>query len=105
MKGTSLRAIAAALTLIISAGAAEAATIEITIEKMAFAPGEITAKVGDTVLWVNKDAFVHTATAKGAWEIMLAPGKSGSVVISKAGTIDYICRLHPNMKGRITVTP
>lgn len=92
-------------TLILSAGMAPAATIEVTIEKMAFFPAEIVAKVGDTVHWVNKDAFVHTATVKGGWDIQLPVRKSGSVVVDKAGTLDYYCRFHPNMKGRITVAP
>ena len=80
-----------------------AATIEITIDKMAFSPAAIEAKVGDTIEWINKDAFVHTATVKGGWEVMLPVKKSGSIVVDKAGTFDYYCRLHPNMKGRITV--
>lgn len=92
-------------TLILSAGMAPAATIEVTIEKMAFSPAEIVAKVGDTVHWVNKDTFVHTATVKGGWDIQLPVSKAGSVVVDKAGTLDYYCRFHPNMKGRITVAP
>ena len=35
---------------------------------------------------------------------MLPPKKSGSVVVEKAGAVDYYCRFHPNMKGRIKVT-
>ena len=37
-------------------------TIQVTIDKLVFAPAEISAKVGDTIEWVNKDAFAHTAT-------------------------------------------
>ena len=96
---------AAVLTLLSGAGAAAAATIEIIIDKMAFSPAQVDAKTGDTVRWTNKDAFVHTATVKGAWEIMLAQQKSGSIVIKTAGSVDYFCRFHPNMKGRIRVSP
>jgi plastocyanin len=95
----------AALALIFSAGMAEAETIEVAVDKMAFSPADIEAKVGDTIEWTNKDAFVHTATVKGGFEIMLPLKKSGSVVMEKAGAIDYYCRFHPNMKGRITVSP
>lgn len=93
----------AVLALILSAGMAQAATIEVTIDKMAFSPADIEARVGDTIEWINKDVFVHTATVKGGFEVMLPSKKSGSVVLDKTGTIDYYCRLHPNMKGRITV--
>lgn len=91
--------------LLLSAGMAHAATIEVTVEKMAFSPAEIEAKVGDTIQWVNKDAFVHTATVKGGFDIMLPVKQSGSVVVDKAGTLEYFCRFHPNMKGHITVAP
>jgi plastocyanin len=83
---------------------AHAETITVTIEKMAFSPTEISAKVGDTIEWVNKDAFAHTATVQGRWEVMLPIKKSGSITFDKVETIDYFCRFHPNMKGRITVT-
>ncbi len=83
---------------------AHAKTITVTIAKMAFSPTEISAKVGDTVEWVNKDAFAHTATVQGSWELILPVKKSGSITFNKAETIDYLCRFHPNMKGHITVT-
>ena len=91
------------LTLATSAVPALAETITVTVDKMAFTPTEISAKGGDTIEWVNKDKFVHTATVKGGWEVMLPVKKSGSMVVQKAETIDYICRFHPNMKGRIMV--
>jgi len=94
-----------ALALAAGAVSAQAKTITVTVDKMAFSPADITAKVGDTVEWVNKDAFAHTATVKGGWEVMLPVKKSGSIVMDKAGTIDYICRFHPNMKGQIMVSP
>jgi plastocyanin len=85
-------------------GTAQAQTLRVTIDKMSFSPSEMEAKVGDTIEWVNNDAFAHTATVKGGFEIMLPPKKSGSMVMEKAGTVDYYCRFHPNMKGRIRVT-
>jgi plastocyanin len=26
-------------------------------------------------------------------------------VLKKAGAVDYFCKYHPNMKGRVVVTP
>lgn len=97
----------ALLALALAAGAvpAEAATITVTVDKMAFSPAEVEARVGDTIEWVNKDAFAHTATVKGGWEVMLPVAKSGAVTVEKPGAIDYFCRFHPNMKGRIAVSP
>ncbi len=94
-----------ALALAIGTVPAQAETITVTVAKMAFSPADIQAKVGDTIEWVNEDAFAHTATVKGGWEVMLPVKKSGSIVVEKAGTIDYFCRFHPNMKGAIHVAP
>jgi plastocyanin len=64
----------------------------------------ISAKVGDTIEWVNKDILAHTATVKGDWDVMIPAGKSASLVLKKAAAVEYYCRFHPNMKGRITAT-
>ena len=83
-----------------------AATLQISMVNLEIAPAEVSAKVGDTIEWVNKDAFAHTATAKGGdFDVMLPPNKSGSLVLKKAGTFEYYCRFHPNMKATLTVTP
>jgi plastocyanin len=83
-----------------------AATVQISMDKLEIAPAEVSARVGDTIEWVNKDPFAHTATAKdGDWDVMLPPKTSGSLVLKKAGTFDYYCRFHPNMKATLTVAP
>lgn len=96
--------ITAVLALILGAGMAQAETIQVTIDKMAFSPADIEAKAGDTIEWINNDILTHTATVKGGFDLMLAPKKSASLIVGKAGLFDYYCRFHPNMKGRITVT-
>jgi plastocyanin len=83
-----------------------AATVQISMDKLEIAPAEVSAKVGDTIEWVNKDPFAHTATAKnGDWDVMLPPHKSATLVLKKAGTFEYYCRFHPNMKATLTVAP
>ena len=85
---------------------AQAETIQVTIDKLVFAPAELNAKVGDTIEWVNKDALVHTATAtNGDFNVNIAPNQTGRVVLKRAGSADYFCKFHPNMKGRVVVTP
>ncbi len=34
---------------------------------------------------------------------MIAPKKTARLVLKKAGDVEYFCRFHPNMKGRIAV--
>jgi plastocyanin len=83
-----------------------AAAAQISMENLEIAPQEVSAKLGDTIKWVNKDVFAHTATAKnGDFDVMLPPKKSGTLVLKKAGTFEYYCRFHPNMKAVLTVAP
>jgi plastocyanin len=83
-----------------------AATIQITMDNLVIAPAEVSGHVGDTIEWINKDIFAHTATARnGDWDVMMPPKKTVTSVLKKAGTTDYYCRFHPNMKATLTVTP
>lgn len=107
MAMTSGRACLAIVTLLaLHAVPARAGTIEVVIDKLVFAPTTINAKVGDTIEWVNKDALLHSATARnGDWDVTIAANKTARLVLKKSGTIDFFCRFHPNMKGSIVVTP
>ena len=97
--------IMAALMLALSVPA-DAATIRITMDNLVISPAEASAKVGDTIEWINKDVFAHTATAQtGDWDITLPPKQRGNLVLKKAGTVDYFCRFHPNMRATLTVQP
>jgi plastocyanin len=86
------------------AAAARAASVKIT--NFAFKPGTIHVKPGQTIRFVNDDSVTHTVTAtKGAKfdSGNLKPGKSFTVKAGKAGTIHYVCLIHPDMKGTIKV--
>src|SRR3954468_22240387 len=81
-----------------------AATIQISMENLVVSPAAASAKVGDTVEWVNKDVFAHTATARnGDWDVTMPPKKTVTSVLKKAGTVEYYCRFHPNMKATLTI--
>jgi len=85
---------------------AHAATVQITMENLEISPAEVSVKVGDTVEWINKDVFAHTATARGGdFDVNLPAKKPGTTVVRKAGTVEYYCRFHPNMKATLKVEP
>jgi plastocyanin len=89
-----------------SSVSAHAATIQITMDNLVISPAEATAKVGDTIELVNKDILAHTATARnGDFDVSMPPKKTVTYVLKKAGTIDYYCRFHPNMKALLNVAP
>ena len=73
----------------------------------AFAPAATTVRAGTKVLLVNRDDVPHL--------VVLANGKARSkaldtddsfaFVFDKPGEFIYFCGLHPQMKGKIIVTP
>ncbi|MGH2411530.1 MAG: plastocyanin/azurin family copper-binding protein [Chloroflexota bacterium] len=71
----------------------------------AFSPKSITITVGTKVMWKDSTGVAHTVTAtKGAhFNKQLAASGKTSITFKKAGTISYICSIHPFMKGKITV--
>jgi plastocyanin len=95
----------AALCLAFS-GTAQAETITVTIGKATFMPAAVSARVGDVIIWDNKDIVAHTATARDkAWDVMIPAGRAARIEMKKAGDIEYYCRFHPNMVGKLQVAP
>jgi plastocyanin len=98
-----LIAVAAALSAaFVSPASAE--TIKVTIDKVAYAPVSISARVGDVIEWSNVDFVGHTSTARDkSFDIMILPNKTQTMTVKKAGEFDYYCKFHPNMTGHISV--
>lgn len=81
-------------------------THTVVIEGLKYMPETLTVKRGDTVMWVNKDPFPHTVTAKGAFDSRsIAADQSWKYTPRKAEEHAYICTFHPNMKGTLRVIP
>ena len=98
--------VARILAMGLIAASAHAETIQISMENLVISPAAVSAKVGDTIEWINKDVFAHTATAgNGDWDVTMPPKKTVTSVLRKAGTVEYYCRFHPNMKAILTVAP
>lgn len=101
-----LTALTAALPLAGTAAraASHAAVHTVRISDFAFVPASITITPGDQVIFVNDDSAPHTATAQGLFDTgRLGQGQQASLTFGSAGTYNYICSFHPNMKGTITV--
>ena len=81
-------------------------TIHVAISQLKFEPRQISAHVGDTIEWASSDFVVHTATARNNdWDVTVPAKGVGRVTLQHAGDVDYFCRFHPNMTGRISVAP
>lgn len=95
---------AMALLAVGVATASMAASHTVVIDGLKYEPETVTAKVGERVVWVNKDPFPHTVTVAGAFDSReIAAGKSWTYTPRKAGEYAYICTLHPTMKGVLKV--
>src|SRR3546814_6338461 len=93
----------AAVITIGAPGAVAAApkTHIVIIDKMKFGPTPINVRVGDVILWVNKDIFRHTATSRyRIFNIDLAQADSGTTVIKRRGVLPFFCLFNPAMKDR-----
>ena len=71
-----------------------------------YLPANFTAKVGQTVTWVNQDSNPHTVTSStGAFDSgAIAAGASYSYTFTQAGVYQYSCTYHSWMKGTIIVS-
>jgi plastocyanin len=88
-----------ALLPVLAPAPAAAATYTVTIDNMKYAPVP-PLKVGDTVVFLNKDMFRHTVTASNnSFNLDLVPGARGSLHINSAGRASFYCKYHPNMRG------
>ncbi|TKS60370.1 MAG: hypothetical protein EWM72_01408 [Nitrospira sp.] len=73
-----------------------------------YEPAGLVIEPGDTVTWNNPSfhTVTHTdllTTGKPAFHKMLGPGESLTHTFTEAGDFDYLCALHPWMKGKVLV--
>jgi plastocyanin len=105
----TLRALVIALVVLsmpLPPASAAPRTHQVVIDKMKFGAVPADLRVGDRILWVNKDIFRHTATAKDrSFDVDLQAGASGTSVVRKTGAISVICRYHPGMRAMLKVKP
>lgn len=85
-------------------GGAEGTVVE--MKGIAFNPSTITVKVGERITWVNEDSVPHDAVATSGESFrsdLFDKGQSFSFTPTRAGTIKYVCTVHPGMDGEIVV--
>jgi len=81
-------------------------THNVEIKSFVFSPSPLTINIGDTVIWTNEDSTPHTVTSDSGSEldsVTFREGETYSHTFDEAGTFDYHCAIHPNMKGEIVV--
>lgn len=81
-------------------------TIDVT--GMKYSPADATIKVGETVTWKFSDKAPHNVQgigdkAMGINSPIIDKGE-WSYTFTQPGTYRYLCSLHPDMRGSITVS-
>ncbi|MGC0365206.1 plastocyanin [Rhodococcus sp. 27YEA15] len=80
----------------------------VTVTAMAYSPASITVDVGDTVTWVFDDnGMAHDVnglgSARGKLRSPLKKSGTYTHTFTEAGTYDYTCTPHPEMRGTVVV--
>jgi Icc protein len=79
---------------------------EIGIDNFSFTPSVLTVKRGTTVTWINNDDVPHlivNVEQRFKQSAVLDTDQRYRVSLTKPGTYNYFCSLHPKMQGRIVV--
>jgi len=82
--------------------------VTVTMKDIKFMPANVTVKKGGTILWTNKDSVPHDVTKEDGPGAEFAsdtvdPGGKFSQKFAVAGKVGYVCTIHPNQTGSITV--
>lgn len=79
--------------------------VSVAIQGFKFSPQTLKIKSGTKVTWTNMDSDSHNVkSSDGTLDSPdLSRGDSWSFTFTTKGTYNYICGIHPSMKGSITV--
>jgi plastocyanin len=86
-----------------AAPAATPTTHTVVMESVSFQPQVLTIRLGDSVVWLNKDPFPHTATSGAFDSKVIAAEGSWRHTPKASGELPYVCLLHPTMKATLLV--
>jgi len=90
-----------------SSSSSSSGGVAIKMQNIAFDPKDVTVKVGQKVTWTNDDSVDHNVTSQSGESIKsdnFGKGATFSFTPTKAGTIKYVCTIHPGMTATLTVT-
>ena len=77
---------------------------DVTIQGFVFGPTKLSVAPGKAVTWVNGDDSPHQVTVAGLPRSpLLMKGQSHTQTFATAGVYEYVCGLHPAMKGTVEV--
>lgn len=82
----------------------ETEEVVVEIREYDFWPRDLTVRPGTQVTWINRDSVPHDATSADTWGTgLLNNDDSSSISFDEPGSYEYICTVHPDMTGKLTV--
>ena len=99
-----LAATAGAILFVESPAEANPREHVVVMANMKFGSLPANARVGDTILWVNRGTVAHTATPRNkSFDVRVAAGQRRRMKLTRAGVYPIYCILHPAMRGSLKV--
>ena len=95
-----------------SGGGGGGSTVAVSMKNIAFSPASVTVKKGGTVKWTNDDSVGHDVTEESGPGPKFKSGSAGGLQggdtfqqkFTTAGTVKYVCTVHPGMTGQLTIS-
>ncbi len=86
--------------------AAGPSTLQVAIVDNAFTPATAEVAMGDEVAWTNRGDNPHTVTFAddGPDSGNLSSGGTFRATFDEAGELSYVCSIHSQMQGTVTVS-
>jgi plastocyanin len=82
--------------------------VQVTAQNTMFVPQTITVPAGGSITWTNEDPFAHNVTKESGpgpdfHSDTLQKGDTFTQKFDTPGTYAYVCTIHPQQTGTITV--
>jgi plastocyanin len=85
--------------------------VEVTMAETQFQPASVTVRKGGKVTWTNEETVAHDVTKTGGPGPDFKSGESGGMAegdtftqtFDTPGQVEYVCTVHANMEGTVTV--
>jgi plastocyanin len=85
--------------------------VEVTMSDIQFDPSSVTVSRGGKVTWTNEETVPHDVTKADGPGPDFSSGESGGMAqgdtfshtFDTPGKVEYVCTVHANMRGTVTV--
>ena len=80
--------------------------VMIKMADIKFDPEDASADAGQDICWTNEDSIDHNVVAECGASFkseLFGKGETFTTKVDNAGSVDYVCTIHPGMTGTLTI--